>query len=68
MSRRQKSYCKTPKNLDTKTFAVITLNFKQDGFTVEGCVQKMQRELQSVDPEQSDLGLHCLPWPICLKT
>ena len=22
----------------------------------------------SVDPDQTDLGLHCLPRPICLKT
>ena len=33
----------------------------------------MQRELQTVDPDQTaplgaDLGLHCLPRPVCPKT
>ena len=31
-----------------KKFAVITLKFKQDGFTEEQCTQKMQLELQTV--------------------
>ena len=29
-------------------FAVITLKFEQDGFTIEICFQKMQTELQTV--------------------
>ena len=29
-------------------FAVITLKFEQGGFTIEWCIQKMQRELQTV--------------------
>ena len=49
--------------------AVIILKFEQGGFTimVEECVQKMQKEWQTVQTlirlllqEQSDL-LHCLP-------
>ena len=31
-----------------KTFAVVTLKFEQDGFTVELCIQKKQRELQTM--------------------
>ena len=30
-----KNYRKTPKNSSTQKFVVITLQFKQDGFTVE---------------------------------
>ena len=45
---------------------IITLKFEQYGSTIEQCVQMAN----SVDPdqEQSDLGLHCLPRPICPKT
>ena len=46
-----------------KKNAVIILEFLQCGSTIELCVQKMQTEWQTV----SDLGLHCLPRPICLK-
>ena len=31
-----------------KTFAVITLKFEQDGFTIEKCIQTMQADLQTV--------------------
>ena len=41
-------YCKTLKNSDTRKFAVITLKVEQGGFTIELCIQKMQRELQTV--------------------
>ena len=41
-------YHKTPKNLDTRKFAVITLKVEQDGFTLGLCIQKMQRKLQTV--------------------
>ena len=41
-------YSKTPKNSNTQKFAVITLKVEQGGFTLEKCVQKMQRELQTV--------------------
>ena len=42
------SYRKTPENLDTWKFAVITLKLEQGDFTLEKCIQKMQRELQTV--------------------
>ena len=45
------SYRKNPKISDTLKFAVITLNFEQDGFTKELCSQKMQRELQTVQTQ-----------------
>ena len=41
-------YCKTPKILDTRKFAVITLKVEQDGFSLELCIQMMQPELQTV--------------------
>ena len=41
-------YRKTPRNSDTRKFAVITLEVEQDGFTLEQCIQKMQRELETV--------------------
>ena len=31
-----------------KKFVVITLKVEQDGFSLEKCIQKMQRELQTV--------------------
>ena len=58
----------TPEN-----FAVIYLKFKQTGQTL-GYFVMMQMEKQTVKTlirlllwEQSDLGLHCLPRPICPK-
>ena len=41
-------YRKIPKILDTRKFAVITLKVEQDVFSLEWCVQKMLRELQTV--------------------
>ena len=42
--------------------AVIFVKIKQRGFSIEKCVQKVQMEMSNrVDPEQSDLVLHCLP-------
>ena len=50
-------------------FAVINLKFKQRGQAVEFFCQKDANGIaHSEDPEQSDLGLHCFPWPICPKT
>ena len=45
---KKKNYRKTPKNSDTRKFAVIILKVEQGGFTLAKCVQKMQRELQTV--------------------
>ena len=55
----------TPEN-----FVVINLKFKQRDQTLGYFVKKTQMELQlnSEDPDQTDVGLHCLPRPICLKT
>ena len=39
---------KNPKISDARKFAVITLKVKQDGVSLEKCIQNMQRELQTV--------------------
>ena len=60
-------------------FAVITLRFKQRGFSIDTfCSQGAVGMANSADPdqtapvteseEQSDLGLNCPLWPVCLKT
>ena len=58
---------RTPEN-----FAVIFLKFKQRGQTLQYFIKTMQMEWQTVKTlirllleEQSDLGLHFLPIPIC---
>ena len=51
-----------------KKFAVIALKFEQGCFTVRLMHPKDAEVIaNSVDPE-SDLGLHCLPRPVCPKT
>ena len=60
-------YCKVPKFSDATNFAAIYIKFKQRSQILGYFVKKMQMELQTVY-EQSDLGLHCLPRPICPKT
>ena len=53
--------------------AIIILKFEQCSFTIEYCVQEIQTLWQIVLTlirlflQQSDLGLHCLPRPVCLK-
>ena len=42
------TYRKNPKISDTQKFAVITLKVEQDGISLEYCIKKMQRELQTV--------------------
>ena len=56
-------------------FAVMYIKFKQRCQILGYFVKKVQMELQTVKTlirllleEQSDLGLHCLPRPICPKT
>ena len=44
---RQTVYRKNPKISDTRKFIVITLKVEQDEFSLEQCIQKMQRELQT---------------------
>ena len=44
----RQTYRKIPTISDTRKFAVITLKVEQDGFSLEKCIQKMQRELQTV--------------------
>ena len=47
----------------TEIFAVIYLIFKQRGQAIKGILSKWCKW-----NSKSDLGLHCLPRPICLKT
>ena len=50
-------------------FAVITLKFEQGGFTIRVMHPKdVDRVANTEDPDQFELGLHCLPRPICPKT
>ena len=53
-------------------FAVFYLKFKLKAQPLGYFVKKMQMEKQTVKTliieEQSELGLHCLPRPICPKT
>ena len=41
-------YCKNHKISNTRKFVVITLKVEQDGYSLEWCIQKMQKELQTV--------------------
>ena len=61
-------YRKTPKNMDIRKIAEIILKFEQGGFTVM-CPKDADGMANNVDPdqEQSDLGLHCVPKPVCPK-
>ena len=56
-------YRKNPKISDTGKFAVIILKAEQDGFSLEDA----EGIANSVDPD-TNLGLHCLPRPVCQKT
>ena len=52
-------------------FGVITLKFKQKtSFHTEICPKGADGMANSVDPDKTapDLGLHCLPGPVCKKT
>ena len=56
-------------------FAVINLKFKQRGFSIDKFIQNVQIKWQTLQTlirllhkEQSDLGLHCLPRPVCTET
>ena len=56
---------RTPEN-----FAVIYLKFKQRGQILGYVVKKIQTVktlIRLLLKEQSDLGLHCLPRPVCPK-
>ena len=65
-------YCKIHKYLIIRKFAVIIVKFIQGDRRVmhpndaEGIANSVDPDQTA--PEQSDLGLHCLPRPICLKT
>ena len=65
-------YCKNPKNSDTKTTCgnrpKISTMWLYHGVMHPKYADRMEN---SADPDQtapSDLGLHCLLWPVCLKT
>ena len=63
------NYHKFPKYSDTKKFVVITLKVEQNGVSLRVIHPKDAEGIaNSVDPDQSDLGLHCLPRPVCPKT
>ena len=56
LCKRKINYCKNPKIRTPEKFAVITLNFEQDGFTIEYCIQKDADWIaNSVDPDQTSL-------------
>ena len=48
-------------------FAVITLKSKQRGISVEWPKDAYEMA-NSVNPDQSDLGLHCLKRAVCPET
>ena len=52
-----------------ENFAVIYLKFKQRGQSLGYLIKNDANGIaNSEDPDQSDLGLHCLPRPFCPKT
>ena len=67
-------YRRVPKFSDARNFAVIHPKFKQTPNPMVFCQKHANGIANSEDPdqtapeEQSDLGLHCLPSPICRKT
>ena len=52
-----------PCTIKITKFAVITLKFEQGGFTTKDA----DGMANSVDPDQTDLDLHCLPRHVCPK-
>ena len=62
LEKRKSNYLKVPKFSDAINFAVVHLKFKQRGQTLGYFVKKI------ANSEDPDLGLHCLPRPICPKT
>ena len=70
----ENSYRKIPKFSDARKICCNLQKIKRRGQTLGYFVKKMEMELQTVKTlirllleEQSDLGLHCLPTPICPK-
>ena len=65
-------YRKVPKFLDTRNFALIYLKIQTKRPKLKVFCPKLANGIaNSEDPDQtapqSDLGLHCLPRPICPK-
>ena len=58
-------YCKIPKYSDTPKITLINLKFEQCGSIRVLSPKYADGMANSVDP---DLGLHCLPRPVCPKT
>ena len=57
---------KNPKTSDSRNIAKICTRLLYHGAMHQKVADEMRNR---VDPEeQSDLSLHCLPRPICLKT
>ena len=57
-----RTYRKSPKNLDTQKNGCNGIILLQSNGS------KQCRRNDSVDPDQNDLGLHCLIRPVCPKT
>ena len=63
------SNCKTPKISDARKLSCNTPKIQIKGPNLRVFLQKDSNGIaNSEDPDQSDLGLHCLPRPICPKT
>ena len=63
------NYRKVPNFRTPENIAVIYLKLKQKGPNLRVFHQKdLNGIANGEDPDQSDLGLHCLPRPICEKT
>ena len=62
------TYCKVPKFSDAKAISVIYLKLEKKFNHRVMHPKDADSIANSEDPEQSDLGLHCLPRPICPKT
>ena len=72
-SEARRGIGKSPKIQTPKIIGLIVSKFKLHvyvcGFTIRvTCPNDTDGFANSVDPEQSDLGLHCLSRPVCLKT
>ena len=63
------TYCKVPKFSDAKKLCcnLPKIQTKRPNLGVF-CQNDANGIANSEDPEQSDMGLHCLPRPVCLNT
>ena len=65
----RKRYRKVPKFSDARKLCCNLLKIQEKRPNLRVFGQKDANEIaNSEDPDQTDLGLHCLPRPICQKT